>query len=167
MGMDVVGRNNPDAYFRNNVWWWHPLWEYCCSLYPECHSVSGHSNDSDGLDADHAAELADKIRFALATGDTEEYELERNMHLASLPLLDCKYCEATGIRTDVVGRDNGMDTRLLDPELQIILGRTHGWCNACRGEGAVEDPATHYSFSVDNVREFLEFLDDSGGFMIC
>ena len=30
MGMDVYGLN-PDKYFRNNVWWWRPLWDYVCN----------------------------------------------------------------------------------------------------------------------------------------
>ena len=21
---------NPGQYFRNNVWWWRPLWDYVC-----------------------------------------------------------------------------------------------------------------------------------------
>ena len=31
MGMDVYGerpRTNKGEYFRNNVWWWRPLWNY-------------------------------------------------------------------------------------------------------------------------------------------
>ena len=35
MGMDVFGKNPTDekgAYFRNNVWFWHPLWDYCLHL---------------------------------------------------------------------------------------------------------------------------------------
>ena len=27
---------NPGAYFRNNVWWWRPLWYYVCKV---CKSV--------------------------------------------------------------------------------------------------------------------------------
>ena len=28
--MDDYHRANPGVYFRNNVWWWRPLWEFVC-----------------------------------------------------------------------------------------------------------------------------------------
>jgi hypothetical protein len=39
-------------------------------------------------------------------------------------------------------------------------------CNVCKGEGKVEDYATNYPFSVENVQEFSKFLVSSGGFNI-
>ena len=24
--------DHPGYYFRNNVWWWRPLWEYICDV---------------------------------------------------------------------------------------------------------------------------------------
>jgi hypothetical protein len=166
MGMDVVGRTNPDAYFRNNVWWWRPLWEYCCDVYPPCGEVNGHFNDGDGLDETQAQELADKLKEELESGRTEEQERAFYAELAKLPRHKCDYCDGTGIRSDEVGVDAGMPTRILEPEMQVLLGRTHGWCNSCRGEGMCEDISTWYEFRVDNVREFVEFLEDSGGFSI-
>ena len=38
MGMDVYGKKpkgEKGDYFRNNVWWWRPLWQYCASSAPE------------------------------------------------------------------------------------------------------------------------------------
>ena len=26
---------NPGIYFRNNVWWWRPLWNYCYNIAPD------------------------------------------------------------------------------------------------------------------------------------
>ena len=31
MGFDVFGYEN-NAYFRNNIWWWRPLWSYVSSV---------------------------------------------------------------------------------------------------------------------------------------
>ena len=28
--------DNPGIYFRNNVWWWRPLWDYVWTLCGEC-----------------------------------------------------------------------------------------------------------------------------------
>ena len=167
MGMDVYGRNNPDAYFRNNVWWWRPLWEYCVDVAPElCANVAGHYNDGDGLDENDALALASILRAEIENGNTEKFRRAYYAELAKLPLHDCAYCDATGIRADSVGVDAGMPTKELDTATAVILGRTHGTCNACRGYGKLEDSATHYPFSVENVQEFADFLSDCGGFSI-
>ena len=168
MGMDVIGRKNPDAYFRNNVWWWRPLWDYCIKVAPHlCADVNGHYNDADGLDEEQALELASLLRGEIYSDETARYEAEYNMHLASLPRRPCTYCGETGIRTDEVGLNLGMPERELSPDVQIIVGRTHGWCNACNGEGVVDHWETSYYFSVDNVLEFTDFLEECGGFSIC
>lgn len=168
MGMDVFGRKNPDAYFRNNVWWWRPLWNYCIDVAPDlCEKVSGHYNDGDGLDEDDALELARRLRVELEAGRVAEYERKYNAHLASLPRHECQFCGGTGIRTDEVGVNMGMPTRALEEHIAIVVGRTHGWCNACQGEGRVDDSMADYPFSEENVSNFVDFLDDSGGFSIC
>lgn len=171
MGMDVIGvspRTESGEYFRNNVWWWRPLWDYCCEVAPDlCEGVSGHYNDGDGLDDSGATELSTILFDEIESGRTEEYETVYRKYIASLPRKDCNFCEGTGIRTDEVGRDMGQPTRELEPEIQIITGRTHGWCNACRGEGKVDSWEANYPFSVENVKEFATFLSGSGGFQIC
>jgi hypothetical protein len=67
MGMDVYGtepKNEKGAYFRNNVWWWRPLWEYCEFVAPEltCTVENGYSNDVDGLDGEDAKDIAKALR---------------------------------------------------------------------------------------------------------
>ena len=32
---DDYQENNPGIYFRNNVWWWRPLWSYVCEQFPD------------------------------------------------------------------------------------------------------------------------------------
>jgi len=171
MGMDVMGKNatsKKGEYFRNNVWWWRPLWNYCEELHGEIVSQVeyGHSNDGDGLDADDARMLGEALLADIESGVTAEYHEQYRKYLSELPMKDCEYCGATGIRTDAVGVEHGMPTQELEPEVAILVGRTHGYCNGCRGEGRVEHFLTNYDFSVDNVREFAEFLLDCGGFEI-
>lgn len=172
MGMDVVGVNpksEKGEYFRNNVWWWHPLWTYCENTHSDLTSKVeyGHSNDGDGLDDDDSRELGLRLLMDIERGTTAEYEQEYRNYLASLPLEKCDFCDGTGIRTDEVGVENGMATQELDEATAILLGRTHGTCNACRGQGQTTSWDTNYPFSIDNVREFAEFLLDCGGFQIC
>lgn len=172
MGMDVFGKNatsKKGEYFRNNVWWWHPLWDYCLELHGDiCAKVSsGHYNDGDGLGAYEASLLSDRLFADIATGVTANYEATYRKEIADLPRNDCEYCDSTGIRTDQVGIANGMPERELAPEVAIVVGRTHGYCNSCNGEGKVLPWEANYPFSVENVRQFAEFLADCGGFEIC
>lgn len=170
MGMDVIGKHpvsERGEYFRNNVWWWRPLWNYCEHVAPElCADVSGHMNDGDGLDADGARRLAETLFFEIDSGRTEEYRTAYYARLSRLPRKQCEYCGGTGVRTDQVGVDNGMPEQVLEPEMQALVGRERGWCNACQGEGKVDHWDTNYPFEVENVREFAEFLAESGGFQI-
>lgn len=168
--MDVVGKNpvsERGEYFRNNVWWWRPLWDYCELIAPNlCGEVKGHYNDGDGLDADGAAELSAILLAELESGRTASYRNAYYADLSRLPRSECKYCEGTGIRTDEVGKNLGMPTQELSQDMQILTGRTHGTCNACGGEGKEDHFDTNYPFEVENVREFAEFLAESGGFQI-
>ena len=172
MGMDVIGINattERGEYFRNNVWWWRPLWNYC---YNEHHEIAGqvehgHSNDGDGLDAEASRALGLRLMADVKSGRVAEYKQAHDKALADLPRILCDLCEATGIRTDKIGLEMGMDKKALDETNAIILGRTHGTCNACHGYGTQAHFDTNYPFEVENVQEFAEFLLDCGGFQIC
>ena len=171
MGMDVYGTkptHTDGEYFRNNVWWWRPLWNYCVEVAPElCGEVDGHTNGGDGLTAKKAQRLANILSEMIETGHTYEYEQEYRRTIAELPRKNCGLCQGTGIRTDDVGQDMGMPSRQLSTEVAILTGRTHGWCNACDGVGTQEHFDASYPFDVENVREFAEFLKHCGGFSIC
>ena len=171
MGMDVMGRkpkSEKGEYFRNNVWWWRPLWNYVEFIAPDLvGDVNGQTNDGDGLNAPESEELSKRLLVSLENGACKKYEAEYNEHLSQLPTEPCKWCETTGIRRDSVGLENGMPTKELSSEVASMLGRTHGWCNGCDGMGWSPNWETHYPFSQDNVKEFAEFLAESGGFSIC
>jgi hypothetical protein len=174
MGMDVYGKNPTNEngeYFRNNVWWWRPLWDYCCqvgdSVITDELAESGQYNDGAGLDAENALALAEILRDEILSGRTAEHERAHREYLASLPREACDLCDSTGIRTDSIGEEMGQPTKELSPEVQILTGRTHGWCNGCDGIGTRESFGMSYPFSEANVREFVEFLESSGGFSIC
>lgn len=148
MGMDVYGKK-PGArvghYFRNNVWYWHPLADYCRAVAPEValKCDSWHSNDGDGLDAEDARELAERLREEIANGNCEKYMQKRQEHLDALPEMDCTFC------------DGGKKPKREKP------------CTWCKGTGRQKDSRAYYSFDVDNVRQFAAFLEESGGFEIC
>jgi hypothetical protein len=172
MGMDVYG-NNPTGkvgeYFRRNVWGWHPLWSYVEDVYPEIAELveHAHSNDGDGLGAADSLKLSSLLMHDYKSGKAEEYVQKRLRAIAALPLEDCTLCQNTGIRSDEIGKANGMPEKELSDDLKIITGRTHGWCNACSGSGHKEPWEANYYLEADDILEFAEFLEACGGFEIC
>lgn len=103
----------------------------------------------------------------LVLGRVTEYEQARMIALSNLEREACPHCNATGIRTDLIGKEMKMDTKELPAEIAILTGRTHGTCNACEGIGTMENWEMHYVFSQENVKEFSTFLKLCGGFKIC
>ena len=77
--MDVYGTNPTDKvgeYFRNNVWWWRPLWDYCLTNHGEIAGKVeyGHSNDGDGLDSHDSMKLALLLRQDISSGFAAKFE---------------------------------------------------------------------------------------------
>lgn len=78
--MDEYENINCGVYFRNNCWWWRPLWDYCRSVAPhlineELHGA-GHHNDGAGLDGKGAKELGTILLGEIANGNTIKYQAE-------------------------------------------------------------------------------------------
>ena len=153
MGFDLYGEApaaKDGGYFRNNVWWWRPLWQYVCNACPgvltKRDGNEGCHNNGHLISATKAQRIAQRLRALLASGDVKRYERQYRARLRALPLETCERCRGAGTRND-----------------KPVKGR----CNACDGRGKREAWATHYPFSADNVREFAEFCQRSGGFRIC
>lgn len=154
MGMDVYGKNptsKAGEYFRNNVWSWRPLADYICSVAPEIaqHCKHWQTNDGDGLDADQAVALADKLESLLKSSEVDEYAKTYQENNDTTPDEICRICEGTGKRRKA-------------PE--IGAGDNH--CNGCKATGKYRPSSTWYRFSAENVREFAQFSRHSGGFEI-
>jgi DnaJ-class molecular chaperone len=82
-------------------------------------------------------------------GAVRRHEKRYRAHLEALPPEPCKTCGGTG--------------RAQPPQ----RGPGSQLCNACDGTGRVVNFAANYPFSTENVREFVTFLRDCGGFRIC
>ena len=193
MGMDVYGnepKNEKGEYFRNNVWWWHPLWEYCEAIAPDLTDLveSAHSNDGDGLDGEDAVLLGKALRKSLRDGTADKYIAERTAYLEALPISPCHHCQATGKRTwhknpTATGSEPSalpaydyslMDALTNESALPTYtkLDLAEGWveeiteCNACGGSGGQQHTQRHYYIDKDNIRKFTTFLTNCGGFRI-
>lgn len=148
--------NTPGAYFRNNVWYWRPLWKFVCE---QCDDILTRKDMEEGISNNgHKISRAKAKRIALRLKEInnklEDFEDKHTKYLKSIPKVDCSVCNGTGLRND----DIGIVARSKNPEYT---------CNGCSGEGKRDDFETHYPFSASNVRDFAKFCNNSGGFEIC
>ena len=69
---------NDGAYFRNNVWWWRPLWNYvcgsCADILSEKNMNAGNYNDGHRISKTKAKKIAVRLRKALKDGHVDSYE---------------------------------------------------------------------------------------------
>ena len=147
--MNKFEEDNPGYYFRNNVWFWRPLWSYICeevapNILTDEDKVRGEYNDSHLINAVKAIYIADKIDELDAAGELEAFEERYKTSQEALPKETCDICNGSGVRND-----------------EYVKGK----CNACE-DGMRESWTKSYPFETDNVREFAKFARASGGFEI-
>ena len=73
---DIVKEGNPGRYFRNNVWWWRPLWSFVCHYCADFLSVAdaeaGSFNDGRKISKTKAVKIGKRISKLLADGTIEK-----------------------------------------------------------------------------------------------
>ena len=145
------GQAKSGQYFRNNVWWWRPLWDYVCNLCPEVLSEedcdAGHSNSGHEIDAETCKYIANALKIELDNGGVESYKVLYDRSIEALPQQVCFCCGGNGKGAHY---SEGKDT-----------------CHVCKGSGKVENSGKSYPFEVDNVKDFQHFVENCGGFSIC
>ena len=138
---------NKGYYFRNNCWWWRPLWNYCYQVADDLISEelfeSGHSNSGAGLNDYDAQRLGQRLLEEIESGKTIDYQASYQQYLDDLPDNDCSRCN---------GNNRG-NNKMKE-------------CKLCNTTGKTDNFNKHYPFDVDNVKEFAEFCIESGGFEI-
>ena len=150
--------NTPGSYFRTNVWFWRPLWQYvtvsCDDILTEKDMENGGYNDGHRISKTKANRIASRLKKLDKDGSTMKYELSYKEYLTSLPKEECDICNGTGKRID----DIGISARNANPDYT---------CNGCDGKGKKDNFGSHYPFESEEVMRFAEFCEQSGGFQIC
>ena len=75
---------NCGVYFRNNCWWWRPLWNYCYKIADDIISEdvwnSGHCNDGAGLNEEDAKQLGERLLESIENGECLKYQAAYMQH---------------------------------------------------------------------------------------
>ncbi len=161
MGMDVYGEapiTKKGEYFRNNCWYWRPLWDFVCrvcdDVLTEEDHLAGHYNDGYLIPVEKAIAISVRLSILLEQGKVIEFQKIYTAELDAMPTEPCQQCAGTGIRPN--GRE----------EFGEEWFKACNGCNGCHGKGQVKQIETWYPFEETNVREFAEFAKESGGFRI-
>ena len=139
---------NCGVYFRNNVWWWRPLWNYCWTicedLLTEEEWQAGTVNDGHEYDENVCLEMARLLQAEIDDGSCQKYKESYDEYRGSLPKEKCFRCN---------GNNHGNNKKKE--------------CEQCDKTGERENFNASYPFHVDNVQNFVNFLKECGGMTIC
>ena len=152
MGFDLIAVAPVSAdgeNFHNTCWGWRPLWQFiiekCPGILTDKQIEMGEYNDGVLVDESQCSEIAVRLERMLAKGEVKKYEKEYKKFQLEVPDEVCKFCHGTGKRND-----------------KHLVGK----CNVCRGSGKVRPFVCSYPFEESNVRGFVAFLNNCGGFEI-
>tara|TARA_R100001224_G_C4007215_1_gene144866 strand:- start:586 stop:1170 length:585 start_codon:yes stop_codon:yes gene_type:complete len=145
-------------YFRSNCWLWRPLADYIIQ-YTNCvsHEDVKHWGYNDGhvVSEQEARAIAKQLKHLIKTGHTkkhaEDYERERKKAEDYNKRIEKKL----KVLQDTIGKDIAPnDYSKENKEIWDNLYDKKKW-------------GANYPFSVNQVTEFIEFAENSGGFRIC
>jgi hypothetical protein len=176
MSFDIYGRaptSEEGKYFCRNNMGWAPIAEYILTVAPDIAAKCKYwdTNDGDGLDAEHAVALADRLDAEIQSGRCEHYARKYASDQEMTPDEPCWLCDGTGTRKPPVLFSRLDDGTPVYSSSEDGVGagdpKTTGIkCNCCRGEGTIRPWGTQYRLHVESVREFVTFLRGCGGFEI-
>jgi hypothetical protein len=155
-------KNVPGHYFRNNVWWWRPLWDYIdnhTEVLSDTQMEEGSSNSGATISEEESIELSLALHKLIDSGHTKKYEdihmLEFNLAQEHNEELE-KQRKKVHVRVVEVTGNEGIAPKdypaPYKKEWDDLWARK-AWAGS-------------YPFSENNIKEFADFCYQSGGFEI-
>ena len=174
--MDVYGRapeKEWGEYFRSNVWWWRPLWDYTAqidSFYSEQKNAnqlisaelykSGHHNDGEGLETDEdCRELVQRLQWSIDEGLLAEYQKE----------IDAKVKKAKKTNEEVHKELEALKEKVIEETGdENLVPRDYPKKHYANWKATMKkhDYNDSYPFSKEHVEEWIRFLKYCGGFQV-
>ena len=160
---DQYQKDNPGEYFRNNVWFWRPIWVFVCNncadILNEDDMMGGESNSGYEI-SEHKAELIGRrLSALLADGTVDEVDRISALDRAKAKAHNDEIKEQQDEIRDKVHKEHGKDVAPANyPEPYYTE-----WHNLQKQE----QWSAHYPFDKENIEDFAKFCLESGGFEIC
>ena len=164
--VDEYENTNKGVYFRNNVWWWRRLADYILE-HTKCVDEKDfdrwQENGGHEVDAETAEQIANQLEHLIKSGHAEQYkqeiEKERQEAKEHNEKVEKMLSELRLEVAKIVGEDK---VETLAPR-DYPKPLNEKWWEITNQK----DYRDNYPFEIDNVKEFIEFARNSGGFRIC
>lgn len=146
MGFDIYGiepKNEAGEYFRNNIWWWPRLWDFCCLIAPKLTGEDqkcGSFNDGHLIEGEKHKSLVANLKKALENRE----KLAHWISASEESYMDRKHW------AEKLTIDGNGEIQMSDSDNSEI---DNG--EKCR-----------FSFDCRNVERFFVFVDNNNGFEI-
>ena len=160
---DQFREDNPGDYFRNNVWWWRPLWEFVCEscddFLTEGDISKGFYNDGKKISKTKSLKISKRLSKLIADGTVDALERESTLAIA----------KAEGHNKEVrIEMDRISDECKEKHGIFLVPAEfPEPYKTQLDDAYAKEDWTASYPFNADNVKVFATFCQQSGGFQIC
>jgi len=156
---------NKGVYFRNNVWWWRRLADYILD-HTKCVDEKDFDkwqhNDGHEVDEETAIQIANQLEYLLNTGHATKYKQEIDEEIKKAEEHNNKVEQMLSeLRIEVSKALNKNVDNLAPADYPKPFNEK--WWEITNQK----DYRADYPFSIDNVKEFIEFARNSGGFRIC
>ena len=155
--------NNVGYYFRNNVWWWRPLWNfvvaYCGDILTDKDIGGGSYNDGHKISKTKAVRIGKRLSKKLADGTVDAISKDYTIRAAEAKINNDAIQEELDRITAECKSKHGDD---LVPRDYPEPYKTQ-WDDAYKNKSWADS----YTFDKGNIEEFAKICLQSGAFEKC
>ena len=155
--------DNVGIYFRNNVWWWRPLADLViklCKLLDE--KQKEHLHDNGGYEYNEATAnyIADTLEAFVKSPVAKRTEIAHKKQMKKADAHNKKVqIKLDALRVDAIAKTGNKNIAPRDYPKDL----NDKWESIYRER----DYTANYPFALKNVKEFIQFLRQCGGFTVC
>ena len=161
--VDTFENKNPGVYFRNNCWWWRPLADFMiahCDWLTQEQKERLHNNSGFEFSHHEAGTIADTLQKKVDDGTAADREKinKREMKIAE------EWNKGLQKQQDALGEEAKKETGDKNIVPRDYPKHIYKKWDDLQGQ---TDRKAHYPFKEANVKRFICFLRECGGFQVC
>ena len=154
---------NPGIYFRNNCWWWRPLANFIiekCDWLTTEQKERLHDNSGFEFSQHEAVTIADALQKTVDDGTAaEREEVNRREMKVAEEWNKGLHAQHKALEKEVI-KETG-DAKIVPYDYPEHFKKKY---DAIQKQ---TDHTAHYPFVEANVKRFIKFLRECGGFQVC
>jgi len=154
---------NPGVYFRNNCWWWRPLANFIiekCDWLTQEQQARLHDNSGFEFSQHEAGTIADTLQKMVDAGTAaEREEMNKRERAVAEEWNKGIYAQQSEVEKEAI-KETG-NAKLVPYDYPDHFKKK--WDDLQEQT----DRKAHYPFKEANVKEFICFLRECGGFKVC